>query len=242
MQRTPPQSVHLDEDHVHVWQVATDRISPATIVTLRGLLDADEIARAGRFHFERDRRAFIIARGLLRTLLGNYLNADPAQIEFCYGPYGKPELAPSARAHALQFNLAHTRGLIVYVFSHRRRVGVDVEYLSRKIDYLKIAREYFSPHEVSTLMSLPPAQQGPAFFHGWARKEAYLKARGAGIVYGLDQFDVSLHPGEPAALLADRKHPAEVSNWRLESFTPAPAYAAALAVEGTEWTLQFFEY
>jgi 4'-phosphopantetheinyl transferase len=73
--------------------------------------------------------------------------------------------------------------------------------------------------------------QCQAFFHCWTRKEAYIKARGEGLSLPLDQFDVSLVPGEPAAVLGIRQDPSEASRWSLQELDPAPGYAAALAVE-----------
>ncbi len=71
-----------------------------------------------------------------------------------------------------------------------------------------------------------------SFFNCWTRKEAYIKARGEGLSCSLDEFDVSLAPGAPAALLDSRLDPKETSRWRLQDLFPAPGYAATVAVEG----------
>jgi 4'-phosphopantetheinyl transferase len=81
-----------------------------------------------------------------------------------------------------------------------------------------------------------------AFFDCWARKEAYVKARGEGLSYPLDKFAVSLEPGEPAVLLADEVAPQEISEWSLAELRPAPDYAAALAVRARGMKLELFNW
>jgi 4'-phosphopantetheinyl transferase len=89
------------------------------------------------------------------------------------------------------------------------------------------------------LRMLPTEAQRQAFFCCWTRKEAYIKARGEGLSLPLDQFDVS---GEPAAILGTHQDPSEASRWSLQELTPAPGYAAALAVEGQGWDLARWQW
>ena len=84
--------------------------------------------------------------------------------------------------------------------------------------------------------------QPEAFFACWTRKEAYLKARGDGLSLPLDQFDVSLMPGEPAVLLSTKWDPQEASRWSLQELRPDLGYAAALAVEGHYWQFKCWQW
>ena len=92
------------------------------------------------------------------------------------------------------------------------------------------------------LRTLPTDVQRQAFFRCWTRKEAYIKARGQGLSLPLDQFDVSLAPGEPAAILGTQQDPSEASRWSLQELTAAPGYIAALAVEGHGWRLTCWQW
>lgn len=205
--------------------------------SLRHTLTADECQRAERYIFEKDRTHFVVARGLLRVLLGRYLRQDPQHLRFTYGPHGKPALATDTGGVALRFNVSHSHGLALYAITCGREVGVDVERIRPAVAQEKIAERFFSPREVTVLRALPTLLQAPAFFACWTRKEAYIKAKGDGLSLPLDQFDVSLAPGEPAALLHTTRDPQEAACWALQDLAPAPGYRAAVAVAGHDWHL-----
>ncbi|TMC16156.1 MAG: 4'-phosphopantetheinyl transferase superfamily protein [Chloroflexi bacterium] len=226
----------LSPAEVHVW-CASLVAAPATIQTLRPLLSADELTRANRFYFEKDRHHFIVARGVLRILLGRYLTMPPAQLRFSYNEYGKPFLDLTSRTPILQFNISHSQDFALLAFTSNRLVGVDIEYM-RVIEFEQLAEHSFSPYEQVTLQALPLSVRHAGFYNCWTRKEAYIKARGRGLSLPLDSFDVSLRPGEAARLLASREDRREVQRWSLQALTPPAGYAGALAVEGRDWQLK----
>lgn len=199
--------------------------------TLRRTLEEKELDRADRFHFEKDRRAFVISRGFLRNVVGRYLKTKPEGLRFSYGPYGKPALDGEHKSSSLRFNMSHSHGVALIAVAETRELGVDVEYIRTDFASIDIARRFFSPREVAALNALPPEQQVAAFFRCWARKEAYIKAIGRGLSQPLDGFDVTLAPELPAALLrADEDDP---SRWSLSDIDAGSEYAAALMVEGS---------
>jgi 4'-phosphopantetheinyl transferase len=226
----------LHSGEVHVWRAVLD-LPESQVHSLRSTLTADERQRAERYIFEKDRTHFVVARGLLRVLLGGYLRQDPSCLRFAYGPYGKPALATDTGRAALRFNVSHSHGLALYAITRGREVGVDIERIRPEIAQEKIAEHFFAPREVTVLRSLPPLLQAPAFFACWTRKEAYIKAKGDGLALPLDQFEVSLAPGEPAVLLRTAWDPHEAAGWALKDLAPAPDYRAAVAVAGHDWRL-----
>jgi len=236
-----PTDLALASDAVHVWRVPLTL--PATEVhSLQRLLSPDELDRAARFYFEADRQRFIMARGVLRRILSRYLGLEPQQLRFCYSHYGKPDLAPAAGMRPLRFNLSHSHTLALYAVTCGREVGIDVEYLRTNFAHEEIAARFFSARENTTLQTLPPHLRYAAFFTCWTRKEAYIKAHGEGLSLPLEQFDVSLAPGAPAALLATRHDPLAASRWSLQELQPGPGYVAALAVEGHGWRLACWQW
>jgi len=212
------------------------------IQRLQSTLSTDECQRAERFYFQRDRRRFTVARGVLRSILSQYLGLAPQQLRFCYGPHGKPALVSTSGPARLHFNVSHSHELALYAITYDRHIGVDVEHIRTDFACEAIAERFFSPPERAVLRCLPPQVKYEAFFNCWTRKEAYIKACGEGLSLPLDQFDVSLAPGVPAALLATRWAPHEAARWTLRDIVPGPGYAAALAVEGHGWRLACWQW
>lgn len=226
-------------DEVHVWRALLDQ-PRSSLAAFSEVLSADERARAERFYFDADRRRAIIGRGLSRLLLGHYLGRPAHQIEFKYNAFGKPALADANCP--VQFNVSHSGDVILVATAIDRVLGVDVERIKQDMANAEIAARYFSPCECRTLLALPPEIRGEAFFACWTRKEAYLKARGDGLSLPLDRFDVAFAPAEPPRLLATRHDPAEASRYTLCALDAGPDYAAALAVEGSNWRLACWEW
>jgi 4'-phosphopantetheinyl transferase len=185
---------------------------------------------------------FIVARAVLRMILGRYLQIEPKQVQFSYGYHGKPELAERLGDTELRFNLAHSHELALYAFTRGREIGVDIEYLRFIPDAEQIAASFFSAGEIAALQALPANQRQMAFFACWTSKEAYVKAVGKGLALPLDQFEVSLAPGEPAGLLNVKGAPGEAPRWSLNTWTPAPGYVAALAVKGRNWQPTYWQF
>ncbi|MDQ3652238.1 MAG: 4'-phosphopantetheinyl transferase superfamily protein [Acidobacteriota bacterium] len=241
---SPPERLILGHNEVHVWRAALNT-KESSIQSLRRTLSADERARAERFHFQNDRDHFIVARGLLRAILGRYLNVDPSQLCFSYSFYGKPSLARESSGDDLSFNLSHAGELALYAITRGREIGIDVERIRADFANEQIAERFFSLREVAALRTLPKNIQPQGFFNCWTRKEAYIKARGEGLSLPLDQFEVSLVPGEPAALLrtSGSGDHQEASRWSLrEVVAPAASYVAAVAVEGDDWQLKYWQW
>jgi medium-chain acyl-[acyl-carrier-protein] hydrolase len=227
---TTPAPPRLKEGDVHVWRLPLDQ-SAESSTYLRSLLSADEEERERRLRFPRDRERFVVCRGLLRVLLGRYLSRQPGRLHFAYGAHGKPVLADGAAVGGLRFNVAHSEGLALVAVARGREVGVDLERVRPEMTTEQMAASCFSPRELEALRALPRPLRAEAFFRCWTRKEAYLKATGTGLSLGLDRFDVTLRPGEPAALLANRDDPDEVRRWSLSDLQPGPGFVGALAVE-----------
>ncbi len=173
--------------------------------------------------------------------MGRYAGREPSAIAFRYGGWGKPGLDEARDGDGLQFNLSHSGDLALLAVARGRRLGIDVEAVRPMADAGPIAARFFSPRECERFRRLPESEQLAAFFRCWTRKEAYMKATGAGMSMPLDQFDVTLSPGEPPALLRVEGLPDEPSRWSYRDLDPGPGYLAALAVEGTGWRLRGFD-
>jgi 4'-phosphopantetheinyl transferase len=219
---------------VHVWMI--DLAGAAEIGAALGLLSADERDRAGRFRFDRDRRAFILTRAALRVMLGRYLGAPPEGIRFVYGNRGKPALA--GRGALLQFNVSHSGNRAALAFTAGCEVGIDVEQIRAMPDVVAIAERYFSAEERADLARVERAARTAAFFRCWTRKEAYIKATGEGLSAPLDGFQVTLEPGAGARFVHVRGDRSEATAWQLRDLEPGSGYAAALAIRDAARTIR----
>lgn len=220
---------------MHVWRFPLD-LPPQRLAILQRWLSPDEVARSERFHFQRDRDHFLAARGSLREILARYCKVEPGRLLYTYGPYGKPELFGEPCGSGVSFNLSHAHELGLLAVAGGPPVGVDIEYIRADLAGEEIARRFFSTREVESLFGLPEALRVEAFFTCWTRKEAFIKAIGEGLSLPLERFDVTLAPGEPAALLATRPDPQEAARWSLHHLEPGAGYVGALAVAGRiEW-------
>lgn len=221
---------------LHLWCFALD-LKAEERAELAATLSPDEAERARRFYFDRDRHRFTAARGRLRQILASYLQVAPAEIAFTYGEHGKPALAGGGH---LCFNLSHSEGLALCGVTRGRAIGVDLEAIKpERIDDGLLAY-VFSASDCALLRSLTPAERCQAFYHGWTRKEAYLKALGSGLSIAPASFDVAVLPGQPAALLRTPWDGDEVHCWQMTDLALAPDFAGAAVVAGRGVSIQLY--
>ncbi len=214
----PPAHLVLPRDEIHVWCASLDQ-RPEHVADLEQTLSLDERSRGQRYRFTRDRKHFIIRRGLLRLLLGDYLGVELGGLRFRSGPYGKLLLAEMPGAYTPRFNVSHSHELALFAFAQDREVGVDIEYVRPVAEAEQIAGRYFSVKEREALRDLPPDRMYEQFFIYWTRLEAYLKASGLGLA------------GAESQGLLSPENTSRSLYGPIYSVQPAPGYVAALAVQ-----------
>ncbi len=187
----------MSDRPLHLYFCRTNEFrEPDALARCYELLDAEERTRHGRFHFEKDRHLYLVAHALTRLALARHLGGgvDPKSFHFAAGPHGRPELKP---ATPLFFNLSHTEGVVAVGVSEGRELGVDVEGLRPRNATRDVAKRFFAEPEHRSLEGLDPETWVGRFFDFWTLKEAYLKARGAGLTLPLDAFDFRFDEGKP---------------------------------------------
>ncbi len=186
--------VSLAAAEAHLWWARPDAFAEAgQLARLRALLTDDERARADRYRLARDRRASLVTRALVRTVLSRYSGVPPARWRFRTNEHGRPEIA--SPASPLRFNVSHTDGLVVCFVSRGRELGVDAEHLGRDRRWLDLAERFFAPAEARALREVPAAQRRLRFLEYWTLKESYVKARGRGLTLPLSGFWFDLPAG-----------------------------------------------
>ncbi len=219
---------HINTGELHVWW-ANLRDFDSDVPAFQAALSSRERERAGRFRFLRNKNNHIISRGMLRTLLGGYVQQSPSDLHFTIGEHGKLELRRNSHGAAIHFDLSHSGDVALFAVTRDRPIGVDVEYIRPVPHCQRLALEFFSQSEADNLFALPKERQSARFFNLWTRKEALLKAIGNGLENGHAIRDAFLR--EPwLSYSAQEADPMEASSdWIVRSFLPTFGYVAAIA-------------
>ncbi|MEO1637131.1 MAG: 4'-phosphopantetheinyl transferase superfamily protein [Cyanobacteria bacterium J06631_9] len=223
---------------VEVWQISL-QVSEDVQHRYWQCLSADEQTRANRFRFADDKRKFTIARGTLRYLLSQQLRCPPKDIDFCYGPYGKPGLEQNAAGLGanscdFHFNISHSGELALCALGGDRRVGIDIEKLKPMQRLDNMMERCLSAQEQAEVMST--AQPAEAFLQRWTCKEAYLKAIGLGLSQSMKTVEVDI--AKSRLLCVPKDHAA---GWTLHLVDVPKGYVGALVTAGDVPT-QFGEW
>ncbi len=227
-----PRPLALGESEVHVWSVDPHTVTDsALLAAYQRLLDDEERSRWARFHFERDRHHYLVAHALVRTVLSRYSESPPSAWRFEKNNHGCPRIA-GPEGQTLRFNLSHTKGLVACAVARSRDLGVDVENSERNTETVSVANHFFSPLEVSDMMSLPPEARPGRFFEYWTLKEAYIKAREMGLAIPLDQFGFVLRPNAPVTIWIDPQQSDDAQSWRFFQRRPTSTHYLAVAARG----------
>jgi 4'-phosphopantetheinyl transferase len=184
----------LSNGSLHVSYVLTGSAGDQACARLLPQLTPEDRARAARFLLVKDQLAFCVGRVLVRRLLSQYAPEPAGGWRIAQNEFGKPALVPTPGLPDIRFNISHSTGVVAVAISLDREIGVDVESVEHQVDFLDIARSQFSFVEVELLESLSKQSQRDAFFTLWTLKEAYAKARGAGLSLSLSDFAFTLDP------------------------------------------------
>lgn len=221
----------IASQRIHIWRTRLDEFYWPILLDI---LSGEEKQRAQRFHFEKDRRRFTCARAFMRRILAKYLGIKAEEVCFDYSEHGKPELR--GEAPPLCFNLSHSGEYALLALSRERRIGVDVEQHRCLSSIEALTKRFFSRMEYNSIMQAGMEERAAAFYFFWTCKEAYLKATGQGLV-ALDSIQIAL---EPDLYLLGRD--GALTGWHLRTFTPQDEYSAAVAWEGEEAEVAYFNY
>lgn len=238
---SPPTDYRIDRNTVHVWRAYFQ----PTLICDREFLDSiskDEMERAQRFIRQSDRDRYIFSHGLLRSLLSAYVDCAPQQIVLEAKQYHKPFLVCPDSSNDFRFNLSHSEDMVLIAITREVEVGIDVEYMRRFPDALRIVNSTFSVDERCFLNSLPPEDFEEAFFTCWTSKEAFLKGIGKGLSFPLDKFSIDFQNGTSEGLVHVHDDLGKAYWWKIIKLFPGPGYSGALAIDELGSQPQFFEY
>ncbi|MBF8269927.1 MAG: phosphopantetheine--protein transferase [Gammaproteobacteria bacterium] len=236
-----PAKLRLSETYIDIWRTSLN-LTRHEIDACLALLSPDEIARANRFKVKRKYREYIISRGLLRRILGLTLGTDPADFEFEYSEHDKPLLNLIHKGAPVTFNVSHSHEQTLIAVTLGHALGIDIEQVRQDVQFRQLAKRFFSAQEARELETYTEAGIPRAFFACWTRKEAFVKALGDGIAFGLNEFSVSVNPFDDNVALTTHWDPEEAGNWSLLNIHTDADYIAALAVAGQGFKIRYWEF
>jgi 4'-phosphopantetheinyl transferase len=230
----------ISSNEIHIWRFYQEETN-SQIETLQAILSRDELARSEKFHFEKDRKKFILTRGMLRKLLGSYLGKDPQQVRFNYSSFGKPFLAFDSENDNISFNLSHSGEIALYAITRNQKIGIDVEQIGDHTDVMAIAKKFFSPGEIGEMEKANEKNRTQLFFRYWTRKEAFVKALGKGVSLPMERLDVSLlNKISPIVKLTVENN--ETACLYVQDLFPGDGYAAAIATEANDPDISCWQF
>ena len=222
---------NLGRNQIQLWCLHVDTVKTIFEEALAAISE-EERERARRFRVEPARSEFVFGRYMLRRLLSSAFGVEPRDINFAYGPRGKPTVQDH---HGIDFNVSHSAGQIVVAVSRAGIVGVDVEHLTARfgksstLEVVEMAGAILRPEEAVDLRQSRSSREAlDAFYQAWTMKEALAKAEGSGIashaLYKISRQSQSCYFAESGA-----ESNGEIHRYVVRSFTVATEYIGALA-------------
>lgn len=230
----------LPINEVHIWQGDLNQPTEKLQQHLP-ILSLDERERVSRFYFDKHRKHFVVCRGQLRTILSLYLNIDPREIRFWYGPQGKPYIA-SEQDNGVRFNLSHANGIALYAVTMGSELGIDFEQIRCISDLGLLAKQILSSEEAVDYDKLPSKMKPEALMRCWVRKEAYLKATGEGMIRSLRHLSVTIDPRQPNRIIKVIDRPGEELRWSLQDVQTILGCVATLCIEGQRLPIKYLSF
>jgi 4'-phosphopantetheinyl transferase len=204
-------------------------LPPERVARLVATMTPRERERAERRRRPADRRRALVARGLLREVLGRATGREPRALDIRVTAHGKPHLVDGS----VSFSVAHCGEEALIALAVDRPVGVDIERHRPVTGLPDLAGRMLDLEAAAALAALPEPRRAAALMAWWTRVEAYGKARGEGL-RGAARLALVPSSAAPARVRAvDGRDPGGV--WSVLDLPVAPGWSAAVAAAGSHW-------
>jgi 4'-phosphopantetheinyl transferase len=213
-------------DVVTVASSSTEDMSADELEDASRRLSMPEQQRVNSIRLERPRQAFVLGRLLLRSTVARIAGVRPDEVGIEPESTGRPVLTGELASYFV--SIAHS-GWYVVVGVSKRQIGVDVEQLRLWPPSPRLMARVCSPDELRLLEGMGDTHRAAAFMTLWARKEAYGKAIGIGIGFGLPSVTVGLSGSTISG---------GAGEWRVADLDVDRHYAAAVVAQGADWHVQ----
>ena len=234
-----PNTYTIPKNEIQLWWFNLDQ-TKGIVDEYYSLLNQGEKKIIRKFKTRSLRDRFTVSRGVLKSLISNYLHIDPAEVEFALNSHGKPLLSPKQNKINLKFNISHSNKRGIYAFTKDKNVGVDIEAIQEYADLEDVAELCMSDYEKCWFFKLPKAARCSTFYKVWTVKEAFVKAIGAGLYFPLKNVEVKIDKNYEPDFHAIRGISDFSRKWNIFPFNTVPNYAASLVTEGGDSKIRNF--
>lgn len=225
----------LNENDVNIFLLKDNTDIDTDLITFYyANLSKEEKQKYHKFHFEKDKRLYLISHAMLRLVLSHYIGCSTQSISFKYNSYGKPSITDHSE---ISFNLSHSKQAIALVLNNGNNLslGIDIESHKNRGEVIDLAFNYFSTEECELLKNYSTSLQNEIFFKLWTLKESYIKAIGKGLSIDLNKFTFNSLDN-----CINIKHYADEDKnyWQFSQSRPYQDYLLALAIRSAENNIQ----
>lgn|GEM_PF-2684442 len=144
-------------------------------------LSASEQQRLKNFSSPQRQKQFLASRYYCKTLLAEFLQIKPSQLDFETQDEGKLVLPAAFQKSGIDFNFSHTETLFLLGVSTSHWIGVDIEPQTKKANQTEVAERIFSDLERKWIEATDGIHKTERFFRLWSLKESIIKAAAGGV-------------------------------------------------------------
>lgn len=142
------------------------------------ILSEPEHTRLAGMH-EGARPAFVTARTMLRTALGDFMGLMPNAVPLTQEGAGRIYIDGFDEKEPPFFSVSHTggaeEGISSVAVSGTSPLGIDIQQLDPVVDWARVAERRFPESEWEILSAMPEEEARMLFFTLWAIKESFVK-------------------------------------------------------------------
>lgn len=229
--------VTLQDDQVQVWFASLD-VDNRIYLAAANVLSSEELNRASHILDPRERRRYVVCRGILRSILAKYVGSRPELIGIESGVGGKPFLHVDAQP---SFNVTHSHGNALLAFSKGHEIGIDLEVIGSMKESSRLAGRILSEQTGRRILRLPDNRKSRFLYKAWTEEEALLKAMGKGLsAFHSISMNTLRREGKP--FLVKDNSTRKVSKWHLHDLDVGDKMVASLVVEGISCELRTIRF
>lgn len=221
----PLEFPQLENDCVHLWLQRSDTLALNTEQHLSGT----EKKQAAAISSNNAHHRFIATRVNLRVLLAAYTDTNPRDLQFRYGPKGKPHLV-TQEENSLHFNVSHSGDFVLFAITRLGDIGVDIERVNKRRKLCQMRRRFFTSTENDMLQNMSSAARRDTTYDLWCRKEALGKAIGGGVLDVISKCDMLNVDLKPPTHPSEAFEVKQLKQYYIYSVETMPGYASAMAI------------